>query len=86
MKHNHFRGAIYQFYSKKQQKNDVDIANSDSELTDSPIQSDSESYYSDIAGMEIDIGRDVSQKICFCFIRRFLKSHNIMNRKKRLLI
>ena len=55
------------------QKNDVDIANSDSELTDSSIQSDSESYYSDIAGMEIDIERDVSQKNMFLFYKKVSK-------------
>ena len=44
---------------KKEQKNDDDIANSDSELTTSSSPSDSESYCSDIAGTEINIERDV---------------------------
>ena len=29
MKNDHFGGTIYQFYSKKQQKNDDDMKNSD---------------------------------------------------------
>ena len=73
MKNDHFRGTIYQFYLKNQQKNDVDIANSDSELTDSSSQSDSESYCSNIAGTEIDIERDVPQKAMFWFYKKVSK-------------
>ena len=32
MKNDHFGGTIYQFYSKKQQKNDDDMENSDYEF------------------------------------------------------
>ena len=32
MKNDHFGGTIYQFYSKKQQKNDDDMGNSDYEF------------------------------------------------------
>ena len=32
MKNDHFRGTIYQFYSKKQQKIDDDMENSDYEF------------------------------------------------------
>ena len=82
MKNDHFRRTIYQFYSKKQQKNNVDIANSDSELTDSSSQSDNESYYSDIAGTEIDIERDVSQKNIFLFYNKVSKESHKNEQKK----
>ena len=41
---NNFRRTIYQFYSKKQEKNGAYMGNSDSELMDSSSHSDSESY------------------------------------------
>ena len=82
IKNDHFRGTIYQFYSKKQQKNNVDIANSDSELTDLSSQSDNESYYSDIAGTEIDIERNVSQKNMFLFYKKVSKESHKNEQKK----
>ena len=82
MKNDHFRRAIYQFYSKKQQKNDVDIRNLDSEWMDLSSQSDSESYCSDIAGTEIDIERDKQQKIVFVFKKISKESHKNEQKEK----
>ena len=83
---NNFRRTIYQFYSKKQEKNGAYMGNSDSELMDSSSHSDSESYWYDITDTETDNEKDVPQEIIFYFIRRCLKSHIKMNRKKSLLI
>ena len=69
-KNGHFKGTIYQFYSKKQQKNDTDVENSDSELTDSSSQSYSEPYCCDIADAEIDTEKDVPWKTMFSFFKK----------------
>ena len=61
------------------------MGNSNSELMDSSSQSDSESYYSDISDMEIDIERDVPQKTMFWFFKVSKESHK-NEQKKSLLI
>ena len=83
MKNDHFRGTIYQFYSKKQQKNDVGIAKSDYELKVSSSQSDSEFYCSDIAGTDIDIEINVLQKTMFSLYKKVSKESHKNEQKKK---
>ena len=83
IKNDHFRGTIYQFYSKKQQKNDVGIAKSDYELKVSSSQSDSESYCSDIAGTDIDIEINVLQKTMFSLYKKVSKESHKNEQKKK---
>ena len=58
------------------------MGNSNSELMDSSSQSDSESYYSDISDMEIDIERDVPQKTMFWFFKKVSKESHKNEQKK----
>ena len=81
MKNNHFRGKIYQFNSKKQYRNRVDTGNSDSELTNSSSQSDSELHYSDIADTEIGVEKDVLRKT-FSFFKKVSKESHKNEQKK----
>ena len=60
------------------------MENSNSELKDSSSQSDSESYYSDIADTEIDIERYVPQKSMFLFFKKFYKKSHKSEQKKKI--
>ena len=51
-------------------------------LMDSWSQSDSESYYSNIADTELMLKKMSHVKQCFHFLRRFLKSRIEMKKKK----
>ena len=62
------------------------MGNSNSELKDSSSQSDSRSYYSDTADTEIDIERYVPQKNMFLFFKKFYKTSQKSEQKKKLLI
>ena len=62
------------------------MGNSNSELKDSSSQSDSGSYYSDTADTEIDIERYVPQKSMFLFFKKFYKTSQKSEQKKKLLI
>lgn len=57
------------------------MGNSDSELTDSSSQSDSESYSWDIADAEIDTEKDVPQEAMHSFFKVSKDSHKKEQKK-----
>ena len=58
------------------------MGNSDSELTDSSSQSDSESYSCNIADAEIDTEKDVPQEAMHSFFRKVSKDSHKKEQKK----